>query len=98
MELKTVKLYLLHLCKGKQNFNIGDNIKDYLDDVDDFKEKKLLNWGIDFEQEISTAAVMCKQKIQLGSENLINECFVICTGTGKIRGILPINENHPKQI
>lgn len=91
-----MKLYLLHLCKGKQDFKIGENVKDFLDWIEDFKDKKLLDWGVDFEREITDAHATFQRTKQWGKEKNINECFVICTASGTIRGILPINENSKK--
>lgn len=103
-----MKLYLLHLVKGKQNFKIGDNIKDFLEDKYDFGYKKLLDWSTDFSEEIRDAELMFKMKEGYFdnltgkyhepslSDQLINSSMVICSTSGKIHGIIKINKQDDK--
>ena len=98
-----MRLYLLYIVKGRQEFSVGDNIKDFIS-REDFADKKLLDLSSDFTNELHEAGFMMKQKEGyfdfLGryidpkrDEQLINACFVICSSTGKIYGILKINKH-----
>lgn len=105
-----MKLYALHLMKGDQLYEIGDNIKDHLDDKDDFKwHKKLLDWGVDFSDDIIMAndMVECKKGYRnwkggwidgKPEEELINESIVICNGKGTIKGIIELNKNNREKL
>lgn len=98
--MKALKLW--HLCKGKQDFNIGDNVKDYLDKSNKIEEGfdySYLNWGFKTKklaEEITQSFdVHERGRRQNGGENCtINECIVITTQSGTIRGVMPINGKH----
>ncbi len=103
-----MKLYLLHLVKGKQNFKVGDNIKDFLEDKHDFYEKKPLDWSTNFSEDIHSAELMFKMKEGYfddltgkyhkpkSPDQLINASMVICSASGKIHGIIKINKHDDK--
>ena len=104
-----MKLYLLYLVKGKQNYKIGDNIKNFLNDKEDFKTKKLLDWGTDFSAEIHGAYTTLqvkegyfdfwgKYKEPRGAKGTINHNFVIVNSRGTILGIFEINISDDKII
>lgn len=105
-----MKLYAMCLIKGKQLFQIGDNIKDHLNDKDDFKQfRKPLEWGIDFKDEIYSMHNLVKMKDGyfngLGQyeppkkeKELINQCLVIVSGEGVIKGIIEINKNNREEL
>ena len=104
-----MKLYWLALVKGKQLFKIGDNIKDHLEDKSDFKYKVLLDWGNfnEISKDIEEMGLVCKLKTgnyqdpltgrftpPKNEKDLINNCIVICSSTGRIYGIAEINKNN----
>lgn len=104
-----MKLYALYLVKGKQLYKIGDNIKDHLDYKEDFNEKKLLDWGTDFSDDISSAKVVVdrkegyfdafgKWKAPKKEKDIINHSIVIVNGQGTIKGIIEINKNNREQL
>lgn len=104
-----MKLYALYLVKGKQLYKIGDNIKDYLNDKEDFKEKKLLDWGTDFSSDIHEADIIGDMKQGYcdyfgkwhepkTEKQLINQSIVIVNGKGTIRGIIEINKNNREEL
>ena len=100
-----MKLYLLYVVKGKQDFKVGDNVKDFLEDKYVFKEfRKLLDWSTDFSEELRDAGLMMRQKEGYydwvgkyinpkTDDQLINASMVICSESGKIHGILKINKH-----
>lgn len=104
-----MKLYALYLVKGKQLYKIGDNIKDHLNDKEDFKEKKLLDWGTDFSDDIHGADLLVDMKEGYydlfgkwhepkTEKQLINHSIVIVNGKGIIRGIMEINKNNREEL
>jgi hypothetical protein len=104
-----MKLYALYLVKGKQLYKIGDNIKDHLTDKDDFKEKKLLDWGVSFRDIIHEANLVGDMRDGytdgLGyyhkpkkATELINQSIVIVNGKGTIKGIIEINKNNREEL
>ena len=106
---KPVALYVTYLVKGKQNFHIGDNIKDFMEWPRQFKEdRKLLDWSTDFFNIVKDIAFVAKLKEGFSDfmgynppkteKELINHCLVITTSTGKIRGILSINKNNNEEV
>ena len=104
-----MKLYALYLVKGKQLYKIGDNIKDHLDCKEDFNEKKLLDWGTSFRDDIHSADLVGDMKDGyfdgLGKYHkpkketeLINQSIVIVNGKGTIKGIIEINKNNREEL
>ena len=104
-----MKLYALYLVKGKQLYKIGDNIKDHLDNKEDFNEKKLLDWGTDFREDIHEADIVGDMKYGyfdgFGKWNkpktekqIINHSIVIINGKGTIKGIIEINKNNREEL
>ena len=104
-----MKLYLLYIVKGKQNFKVGDNIKDFLEDKYCFDFKKPLDWNTDFSEEIHGAELVFKMKEGYfdsltgkyheprQSDHLINSSMIICSASGKIHGIIKINKQDDKK-
>lgn len=104
-----MKLYALYLVKGKQLYKIGDNIKNHLNDKGDFEDKKLLDWGTDFSDDIHDADLVVDMKDGYwdsfgewhepkNEKQIINHSIVIITSKGTIKGIIEINKNNREEL
>ena len=105
-----MKLYAMYLVKGTQDFHVGDNIKDFLDSPNAFKEeRKLLDWSTDFTEYFREAGLVTRMKegyfgwngkyIDAKSEKeLINSCIVICSASGMIKGVMCVNKNNREEL
>lgn len=105
-----MKLYLMHIVKGKQEFNIGDNIKDILEDDWLFNDERIpLDGNYDFLDFLHNG-IDVLYKMRNGYEDfwgkhkpksrkeIINHSLVICSGNGTIRGIMRLNYNGDKEL
>lgn len=105
-----MKLYIMHIVKGRQEFNIGDNIKDILEDSWAFKEDRIpLDGNYDFLEYLHESTNVLynmrngyedfwgKHKPKSPKE-IINHSLVICSGNGTIRGIMRLNYNGDKVL
>ena len=92
--MKPLRLYWLK--KGKQELNIGDNIKHAFDDPKEFNDPysyDVLDWNFDFENmaKLITLDFQTKRELNHGKD-MINSNLYICSACGTIRGIIPINK------
>lgn len=105
-----MKLYAIYVVKGKQDFNVGDNIKDILDDWWSFEEDRIpLDGSYDF-LEYLHENINILHRLRNGYEDflgkhepktrkeLINHSIVICSSTGTIRGIMRLNYNGEREL
>ncbi len=91
-------LRLYYLVKGKQEINIGDSIKNILDENNFKKGYDVLDWSLNcnrLEDLIDDIAltIRCK-KMAKNSESVINSNLYLTTTTGIVLGIIPINHHN----
>ena len=89
--MKPLRMY--HVIKGKQDVNIGDNIKSILSSKEDFSDYSLLteDFNTDLFIKDIEGSLKTKEKLDKGLK-MYNENVYICSSTGRIYGIIPINK------
>lgn len=105
-----MNLYLIHIVKGKQEFNIGDNIKNILEDSWTFKQDRIpLDGNYDFLEYLHESTnVLYNMRngyedfwgkhLPKDRKEIINHSLVICSGSGIIKGIMRLNYNGEKEL
>ena len=111
---KKSTLYWAGIVKGKQLFDVGDNIKDVFPDIarDLMEDKKPLTWGSDFSEELRELvhdldfrdggkipdAFHPGKFYHCPEETSINKSVIIFNGRGTIKGMIQISRNNKEEL
>lgn len=89
--MKPLRIYWA--VKGKQNANIGDNIANVFEPGE--SDYDVLDWNFDFEKMANNIVREFDLKKQLNNgKDMCESNLYICTQSGTIRGIIPINHEN----